>query len=150
MPILEVRDRNQPYPKPCGRLVRRGTIGERHNTIGVAIRKRPQKHRIHNAENSRISAHAERHNQNGKRGKTWIPAHRAAGISEIAHQVINVIHSSHVAAFLLALLDSINRAKGDGTGFFRGKAFSNLELDTLFNVELKLFFELPFDAIPLE
>ena len=59
MPILEVGDRDL-FRKRTGAFPALGD-SKGHNTIRIAIRKRLQEHGIHDAENSRIGANAERH-----------------------------------------------------------------------------------------
>jgi len=84
------------------------------------------------------------------RGKARAPSQIAAGVLDIAQKVIDVVHASHIAAFLLALLQAIHHAKRDETGFCRRETSSEFQLRALFNVKLELLFELAFDTIPLE
>jgi len=57
---------------------------------------------------------------------------------------------AHIAAFLLSLLRSIHRPEGGATSFFRGETPGDFQLCPVFDVKLKLFFQLPIDPIPLE
>jgi len=83
-------------------------------------------------------------------GETGITAQRPTRIPEIAPEVINEVHVAHIAAFLLSLLRSIHRAEGGATSFFRGQTPGDFQLCPVFDVKLKLFFQLPLDPIPLE
>ena len=83
VPVLEVGNRDL-LGKRSGGLTCRRKIGESHNSIRIAIRKWLQKHRVHDAEDRRVGADAERHDKNGECGKAWTPAQIAAGVPEIA------------------------------------------------------------------
>ena len=74
----------------------------------------------------------------------------AAGIPEIAQQVIDLVDPPRIATFLFALLDPIHGAKRYGTSFFRGQTSRDFDLDALLDMKLELLFEFPFDTISLE
>ena len=82
MPFLEFAYRDLLEERVRG-LADRGKIGNRHNSIRLTIRKRLQKHRVHNAEYSRIGADAKRHDENGKRRKARALAHSPPRVQEI-------------------------------------------------------------------
>jgi hypothetical protein len=108
-----------------------------------------QQELVHQTEDRRIRADAKRHYDNGERGKAWTSAEVTAGVPEIAQQVIDVVHSSHIAAFLLALLHSIHRSERRQTSFLRRESSRDFQLDALIHVKLEFLFEIPLYAIPL-
>jgi hypothetical protein len=149
LPILEIRNRHL-LPKRGRALLQDRVIAERHNPVGVAIRQRLQQHGIHDAEHGRVGADPERHDENGKRRETGTPSQAPPRIPEIPQQVADVIHASHIAAFLLVQCNSIQRAKRDAARLLGRGPAADLQLHALFDVKLELLIQLAFDAIPPE
>jgi hypothetical protein len=123
-------------------LLRRREIGERHNPVRTAIRQRPQKHGVDHAEDSRIRAYAERHDQDRERGESRAPAQVAAGIPQVTQWIIDIVDAAHIAAFLLKLRNVSHGELGYPAGFIWRHAARNVFFRELFQVEVKFGFEL--------
>ena len=64
---------------------------------------------------------------------------------DVPDQIVNDIHVTHIAAFLLALLDAAHRTQRGATCFIGRSASINLLPDPRFQVKAQFFIQLPFD-----
>jgi hypothetical protein len=74
--------------------------------LWIPDRQRSQHQRVDHTEDGgiRSDTEGERKNRHGREARA--AAQYADGITKVLHQVFDEIHTSHVAAFLLALLEA--------------------------------------------
>ena len=96
-PIPEVGDRDERIALARGEKSR----GDGHDSIGAGIRQRLQEHGVHHAEDRRIGADPERHDDDGEHGKARTVSQRPSRIPQVAEKVADDVGTSHVRTPLI-------------------------------------------------
>src|SRR5690348_10971261 len=111
--------------------------------LSVWERQRLQENRVNNAENSGVSADAEREGEYGNRSEAPRLAQHAQTKAQILYKVLNPIYASRVTALLFGLLDPAQVQPRPPSRFLGRYPFGDVFLGFSFEVIEQLVLQFP-------
>ncbi len=114
------------------------------------IWQRTQQHGIDDAEDRRVRADAQRQREDGNQGESGILQQHSRAVTKILQQVLDEADSSHIAAFLLSLLNTAQGAQGSVARLLRCHAFSDIFLNLPLEVIADLLVQFLLDLLAAE
>src|SRR6185437_10429238 len=77
--VIQFRLGKPDVPQPYAGLVKEDS----YQTIGIGVGQRTQQHGVYDAENGRVSSHAQSQCHDCNRGKTWILAQQSESMAQV-------------------------------------------------------------------